>query len=246
MNGPAAAVKSALAPGGTLRVGINYGNFLLVRRDAASGALDGVAPDLARELGRRAGLSVRLVPFLGAGIMADAVKKDAWDIAFLAAEPARAADIAFTPAYVEIESGYLVPPGSSLRSIDEVDRKGVRIAVAAKSAYDLFLTRSLKQAQLMRVEGIPESFALFVKEKLDALAGLKPGLIADAEKLPGARVLEGRFTAVQQGIGTPKARETAVPWLREFVEDVKSSGLVAALIEKHGIRGLTVAATAGK
>jgi polar amino acid transport system substrate-binding protein len=238
---PTTAAKAELAPGGKLRVGINYGNFLLVQRDPQTKALNGVAPDLARELGRRLDAATELVPYDSAGRMADAVGENAWDVAFLAAEPARANQIAFTAAYVEIESSYLVPPGSPFRAIEDVDRPGVRIACAAKSAYDLYLTRSLKHAQLVRAEGIPQSYELFVSQKLDALAGLKPGLVADAPKLPGSRVLEGRFTAVQQGIGTPKARGVGAEYLRRYVEDVKASGLVAKLIEKHGIRGLTVA-----
>ena len=232
--------KTELAPGGRLRVGINYGNFLLVQRDPQTKALNGVAPDLARELGRRLGADTELIPYDSAGKMADAVAESAWDVAFLAAEPQRANQIACTAAYVEIESSYLVPAGSPIRTIEEVDRPGVRIACASKSAYDLYLTRSLKHAELVRADGIPQSYELFISQKLDALAGLKPGLVTDAPKLPGSRVLEGRFTAVQQGIGTPKARTAGAAYLRSYVEDVKASGLVAKLIEKHGIRGLTL------
>lgn len=239
-----AAVKADLAPSGRLRAGINYGNFLLVQRDAATDELRGVAPDLALEIGRRLGVPVELVPFESAGKLADAVGRDVWDVAFLAAEPARAQQIAFTAAYVEIESSYLVAADSPLRRIEDVDREGIRIAVAAKSAYDLYLTRNLKHARLVRADGIPESLELFLREKLDALAGLRPGLVADAQKVPGSRVLEGRFTTVQQGIGTPKARTAGAKYLREYAEDVKASGLVARLIDKYGIRGLTVAPAA--
>ncbi|HYT85204.1 MAG TPA: transporter substrate-binding domain-containing protein, partial [Burkholderiales bacterium] len=183
------AARSELAPTGKLRVGINYQNFLLVNKNPASGEYSGIAVDLGRELGRRLGVPVELVPFETAGKLADAVKAGAWDVAFLANEPVRANEIAFSSAYLEIEAGYLVPAGSPIRSIAEVDREGVRIAVSAKSAYDLYLTRNLQRAKLLRAPTIDASYELFVRDKLDALAGLKPRLATDAEKLPGSRVL---------------------------------------------------------
>ena len=238
------AARSELAPTGTLRVGINYGNFLLVLKDSASGEPQGIAPDLARELGRRAGVPVEFVRFDQAGKMADAVRAGVWDVAFLAAEPARANEIAFTTAYLEIEATYLVPAGSPIRTIAEVDRPGVRIAVANKAAYDLYLSRTLKHAELVRAEGLDGSYELFLAQKLDVLSGLKPRLLMDLEKLPGARILDGRFTAVQQGIGTPKVRAAAAAYLREFVEETKSAGLVAQAIARHGVRGVNVAPAA--
>lgn len=241
MSEMTAAVRAELAPSGRLRVGLNYGNFLLVLEDDASGAPRGIAPDLARELGRRLGVPVEFVRYHQAGKMADAVTSGAWDVAFLAAEPARANVIAFTAAYLEIEAGYLVPPGSPIRTIDEVDRPGVRIAVANKAAYDLYLSRTLERAELVRAEGIPASYDLFVAQKLDALSGLKPRLLIDVERLPGARILDGRFTAIQQGIGTPVARAAGAEYLRAFVEEIKSSGLVADAIARHGVRGVNVA-----
>jgi polar amino acid transport system substrate-binding protein len=236
-----AAVRSDLAPTGTLRVGLNYSNFLLTGRDPVSGNPRGVAVDLAQELGRRLGVPAEFVGYDSPGKMGDAGKVGAWDIAFFAAEPARAADIAFTAAYLEIEATYLVPAGSPLRSIAEVDREGVRISVSNRSAYELFLSRTLQRAQLMRVDGVDASFEQFVAKKLEALAGLRPRLVMDAEKLPGSRVLEGRFTAIQQAIGTPKGRDAGAQYLREFVEDVKASGLVARVIERNGVRGVSVA-----
>ncbi len=237
-------MRSELAPTGTLRVGINYGNFLLVTRDPAGGEPRGIAVDLAREVGRRMGVAVEFVGYEAAGKMAEAVTAGAWDVAFLGAEPQRANAIAFTAAYLEIPVTYLVPAGSPLHTIADVDREGVRIAVAEKSAYDLFLSRSLRHARLLRAQGIDASFTLFVAEKLEALAGLKPRLVTDAERLPGARVLDGRFTAVQQAIGTPRAREAGARYLRAFVEEVKASGMVAQAIEKHGVRGVSVAPSA--
>jgi len=238
------AVRSELAPTGKLRAGINYGNFLLVKKDPGGGAPSGVAPDLARELGRRAGVAVEFVPYDQAGKLAEGVRAGAWDIAFLGNEPQRANEIAFSAAYLEIEATYLVPAGSPIRSAADVDRPGVRIAVADKAAYDLYLSRNLKHAELVRAEGIDGSYALFVGQKLDVLAGLRPRLVTDVEKLPGSRILDGRFMAVQQSIGSPRGRDAAAKYLREFIEEVKASGFVGRAIETHGVRGVSVAAKA--
>ena len=182
-----------------------------------------------------------LVAFETAGKLADAVKAGAWDVAFLGKEPTRANEIAFSEAYLEIEAGYLVPAGSPIRTIEDVDHEGVRVAVSAKSAYDLYLTRNLQRAKLFRAPTVDASYELFVSDKLDALAGLKPRLVMDAEKLPGSRVLEGRFSAVKQSIGTPQGRPSGAKYLREFTEDAKASGFVAKAIERHAVRGVSVA-----
>ncbi len=233
--------KAELVPTGTLRVGVNLGNFLLVSKDPATGELRGIVPDLAGELARRLGTTAQLISYSGAGQVADTAKSGAWDAGFIGAEPQRAEEIAFTPAYLEIPATYLVPAGSSIRSLDEVDRPGVRIAVSARSAYDLYLSRNLVHAQLVRAEGLSASYDLFIAEKLDVLSGLLPRLATDVERLPGARILGGKFTAVQQAIGTPKARTAAAAYLREFVADIKTSGLVARLIDRHGAKGVNVA-----
>ena len=235
------AARSELAPTGKLRVGINHSNFLLVNPGSPHGAPKGIAPDLALELGKRVGVPVEFVSFDAAGKTADAIRDALVDAGFIASEAERASVIDFSSAYLELPATYLVPPGSPIRSLSDVDRKGVRIAISGRSAYDLYLSRTLKNAELVRAEGIPSSFKLFVDEKLDALAGLKPGLIADAQKLPGSRLLEGHFTAVQQSIGVPKKREAAARYVREFVEDAKRSGLVAQLVEKHAVKGVNVA-----
>jgi polar amino acid transport system substrate-binding protein len=235
------AARNELAPSGTLRVGLNMQNFLLVNKDPKSGEPVGIVPDLARELGRVSGLPLEFVQFDRAGKLAEAVREGAWDVAFLAAEPARAKEIAFTPAYLEIDATYLVPAGSPIRSLAEVDRTGVRIAAAEKSAYDLYLTRTLKHATLVRTPGIDASYERFVADGLEVLAGLKARLVADAEKLPGSRILEGRFTAVQQAIGTPIGRDAGAAFLREFATHAKASGLVAQAIARHGVRGVSVA-----
>jgi len=230
-----------LTPTGKLRVGVNLGNFLLVQRNA-DGSVRGIVPDLAHELARRLGVTAELLLHEKVGDVADGAKKDAWDVAFIGAEPQRAAEIDFTAPYVEIEATYLVPAGSPIKSIADVDRKGVRIAVAGRSAYDLWLSRNIRNAELVRAENIEGSYQVFVKDKLEVLAGLKPRLLEDAAKLPGACILEGRFTAVQQAIGTPRGRPEGAAYLRKFAEDIKASGLVAQLIERHGVRGLSVAA----
>ena len=230
-----------LAPTGKLRVGLNYGNFLLVLRDKPDGTPQGIAPDLARELARRLEMSVEFVKFDAAGKLADGVKSGAWDVAFLGNEPQRAAEIAFSPAYLEIPVTYLVPAGSAIRTMAEVDKPGVRIAVADKAAYHLFMMRELKHAELVTAEGIDGSYKLFIDSRLDVLAGLKPRLLTDQQKNPGSRVLDGQLTSVQQSIGTPKSREAAARYLKEYAQDVKKSGLVAELIARHKAPGVSVA-----
>lgn len=235
------ATVSELAPTGKLRIGLNYSNFLLVLKDAPDGSPQGIAPDLGRELASRLGVKPDFVKFDAAGKLADGVKKGMWDVAFLGNEPARANEIAFTPAYLEIPVTYLVPAGSPLKTFADVDQPGVRIAVADQSAYHLFLTRSLKKAELVAADGIEGSYKMFADLKLEALAGLKPRLITDAQRLPGSRILDGQVTAVQQSIGTPKSRETAARYLKEFVEDVKAKGLIGEAISRHKVNGVTVA-----
>jgi polar amino acid transport system substrate-binding protein len=243
MTAPSKTAITEFTPTGKLRVGLNMSNFLLTAKDAA-GAPIGLAPDLGRELGKRLGVEVVLVPYPNPGALADDANKGKWDVGFLGAEPQRANEIDFTAAYVEIEATYLVPPGSNLRTIAEVDAKGIRIAISGKSAYDLYLTRNLKNAELVREQGADAVFKKFVEGKLDALAGLRPRLVTDHDNLPGSRILDGNFTAVQQAAGTPKGRPAAAQYLREFIEDIKATGLVAKTIEKNNVRGLTVAAAA--
>jgi polar amino acid transport system substrate-binding protein len=236
----APALVSAIAPTGKLRAGINHGNPVLATRDP-SGELRGVAVDLARELARQIGVPLELVSYEAAGKMAEAARTGAWDVAFLAIDPERAAEISFTAPYLEIEGAYLVPAGSSLRVIEDVDREGVRLAVSAKSAYDLFLTRNLRNAELVRAPNPNAAFELLVDGKADVVAGVRQPLVSNAARLPGSRVLDGRFMAIQQSLGTPKGRDAGLKYLREFIEDVKASGFVAKAIEKAGISGVSVA-----
>jgi polar amino acid transport system substrate-binding protein len=235
------ALVHQLAPTGSLRAAINMSNFLLVTGRSASGDPEGVAPDMARGIADRLGVPIRYVPFSDPGSLADAAGRDVWDIGLIGAEPQRAEKIAFSPAYVEIESTYLVAAGSRLRTIADVDSPGVRIAAMERSAFGLWLDRNIRHATVVRAASLDASFERFTAEKLDALAGLRPRLIADARKVPGSRVLEGRFMSVRQAIGTAPANRVAIEFIRDYVEDAKRSGVVAALIEKHGARGLTVA-----
>jgi polar amino acid transport system substrate-binding protein len=234
-------VINELAPSGKLRVGINHSNFLLVNPGSPHGSPRGIAPDLGAELARRLGVPVEFMSFDGAGKLADAVKDAVVDVGFIGNEPQRAEVIAFSPAYLELPVTYLVPAGSPIRTIGDVDRSGVRISVSARSAYDLFLTRELKLATLVRSESIPASVKTFGEQKLDALAGLKPGLMDEAKKFPGSRVLDGQVTTVQQSVGVPKKREAAAKLVRDFVEAAKAEGFVTKAVERHGVRGVTVA-----
>lgn len=234
------SLRSTLAPNGTLRAGINYGNPVLAKRDPASGELTGVAVELARELARRAGLPIELVPFGSAGKLFEGVKTGAWDAAFLAIDPARAAEIDFTPPYIEIEGTYLVPAGSTISTILDVDRAGVRVAVSASSAYDLFLSRNLKHAELVRASDPNSAFTLILAGEADVVAGVRQHLSSHAGKLPGARVLDDRFMAIEQALGIPKGRGEGAQYLRQFIEDAKASGLVLRALEKAGVEGVSI------
>jgi polar amino acid transport system substrate-binding protein len=235
------AVRSDLAPSGTLRAGVNYGNFILATKDPASGESRGVAIDLLREIAGRLQVSTQIIAYDKVGVMVDEAKTGAWDIAFLGSEPAREREISFTAAYLEIEATYLVPGASTLRHASEVDRDGVVVTAAARANYELYLTRTLKQAKLISAPDGGAAFELLVTGKVQALAGLKEGLFGLAEKLPGSRILDGRFMGVQQSIGIPRGREAGLRFLRAVVEDAKASGLVARAIERTGARGVTVA-----
>ncbi len=226
-----------LAPTGVLRAGINMANSLLVTGATPAGDPEGVAADMAREIADRLGVAIKYVPFKSPGELADAAGGDIWDIGLIGAEPSRAEKIDFTAAYVEIEATYLVPEGSPFKSVGDVDGEGVRIAVSGRSAYDLYLTRSLKHAELVRAAGVSAAFDLFVAEKMDALAGLRPALTKDAARLAGSRVIDGQYTAVQQAVGCARGLDAGAAFLQAFVEEVKAGGLVTELIERHGVVG---------
>ncbi|MGB6537894.1 MAG: transporter substrate-binding domain-containing protein [Xanthobacteraceae bacterium] len=234
-------IVAELAPTGVLRAAINMGNFLLVTGKTASGDPQGVAPDMGAEIARRLGVSVRYVPFERPSTLAEAAGTNVWDIGLIGAEPQRAAKIAFTDAYCEIDATYLLQPNSPYRTAAELDRPGARIAVRRGAAYCLWLERNIKHATVLASEAADAPFDQFVAEKLDALAGLRPGLLEDAKKVPGGKILPGNFMTVQQAIGTGKANAAGAKFLQEFVTDAKKSGLVARLIEKHRVVGLSVA-----
>lgn len=234
-------IVAELAPTGVLRAGINMSNFLLVTGKTASGDPQGVAPDMAAEIARRLGVPVRYVQFERPSKLAEAAGTNSWDIGLIGAEPARAEKITFTPAYCEIEATYLVQPNSPCQTVADVDRPGLRISVRRGAAYDLWLSANLKYATLLRSDSAEGPFNQFVAEKLDAYAALRPQLLEDVKKLPGSRILPGNFTTVQQAIGTEKKNGASAAFLREFVAEAKKSGLVARLIEKHRVAGLSVA-----
>jgi polar amino acid transport system substrate-binding protein len=236
-----AAVRADLAPSGKVRAGINYGNFILAQKDKASGESRGVAVDLANELGRRLGVPVEIVAYDSVAAMGDAAPSGAWDIAFLGSDPAREKIMSFTAAYVELDATYLVPAASPLKNASEVDRAGLRITAPARANYELYLQRNLKQAKLLSVANNDAALELMTAGKADALAGLTQGLVNMGSKLPGSRIVEGRFMAVQQSIAVPKGRDAGLAYLRSVVEDAKASGLVARAVERTGAKGVTVA-----
>jgi polar amino acid transport system substrate-binding protein len=239
------AAKAELTPAGKLRAGINFQNRLLTTL-GPNGEQGGVAVEFAHELARRLGVPIEIIPYKSAGALADSVRTGEWDISVLGDEPQRAKEIAFASPLTEIEATYLVPAGSPLKSVEEVDRAGIRIVSPAKSAFDLYLSRTIRHAQLVQIEGPSAAKEHFVREKLDALAGLRPGLLEIAPTLPGARILDGNFTVVRHTVGTPRGRDAAAAYLRDLVEDVKAAGLVAEWIVKSGVKGLSVAPPAAR
>jgi polar amino acid transport system substrate-binding protein len=229
-----AEIRTALAPSGTLRAAINFGNPVLAQSDPATGEARGVSVAIARELGRRLQVPVQLVTFDAAGRVFAALANDAWDVAFLAIDPKRATEIAFTPPYVIIEGGYLVRNESPLAAIADVDRPGVRIAAASGSAYELYLTRTLQHAELVRAPSGPEALALFFEDGLDVLAGVKSPLARLAQSRADVRVMDGRFMAIEQAMGVPRARAGGVAHLRSLLEELKASGFVADALARSG------------
>jgi polar amino acid transport system substrate-binding protein len=240
MNAIPPEILRELAPAGVLRAAINLGNEVLAQR-APTGALQGVSVDLAKEIGRQLGVPVNFTTFDAAGKVFESVKSNTLDVMFLAIDPVRAAEILFTAPYVIIEGTYLVREKSSLQSIEDFDRKDVRIAVGKGAAYDLFLSRTLRHASLIRSETSAGAVDLFVQRDLDAAAGVKQPLLGYAAAHPGFRVIDGRFTAIEQAIGTPKGRPAARAWLQNFIEDMKRTGFVAAALEKSNQRDASVA-----
>lgn len=237
-------VVTELAPSGRLRAAINFGNPVLAQKDTATGEPRGVSAALARELAQRLGVPIEFVTFDAAGKVFDALQANAWDVAFLAIDPVRAAGIDFTAPYVLIEGIYVVPSGSPLRTVEDVDRDGVRVAVGRGSAYDLYLTRALKQAKLVREPSSAAALDAFLKDRLEAAAGVKQPVVAFAQDHPDVRVIPGRFMSIEQAMGTPKGRAAGIRYLRKFVEEMKSSGFVAKALALSGQSDAAVAPAA--
>ncbi len=229
-----AGVSKQLAPTGALRAAINYNNPLLARRDAATGELGGLAVDLSQELAGRVGVRLELIPYDAAGKITASAAEDIWDIAFLAIDPIRGQNIDFTAAYIELEGTYMVPAVSSLHRIEDVDHEGVRIAVTGGSAYDLFLSRELRHAQIVRATDTPKSMELMLEQKLDAVAAVRTALVAEARQVPGMHVLNGHFMTIPQAAGVPKGRPVAARYVSAFIEEMKASGFVAGALKKYG------------
>lgn len=237
-------VRSQLAPDGTLRAALNLSNFLLNSGRSSQGEWLGVAPDLARAIALELGVEVAFVPYPSPGEVADAADTGAWTIALIGADPVRARRIGFTAPYVEIESTYLVPPGSNLVTPADVDQPGQTIAAFTGSAYELWLRRNLKHATLVMATSIDDSLNRCREGGLSALAGLRSRLVIDRETWPGSRVLDENFMKVQQAIGTQKDNAAGWEYLLAFVEKAKTEGLVARLISRHKADGLSVAQSA--
>jgi len=236
-----AAARDELTPTGKLRAGINYGNFILAAKDKVTGEPSGVAIDLLRDIAHRLNVSVEIIDYDSPAVMGEAAPTNAWDIAFLGSAPQREKFMNFTRAYLEIDATYLVPGDSPFKTAAEVDRDGIRISAYARANFELFLKRNLKHAHLTSTQKREEAFELLAAGKVDALADLTQGLLNMAPKLPGSRVLDGRFMGVQQSVAVPKGRDSSLAYLSRVVEEAKRSGLVARGIARLGVQGVSVA-----
>ncbi len=235
------ALRDQMAPTGVLRAAVNFGNVSLAQKDPAGGDPRGVAPDIARELARRLRVPIVYVIYDTAGKVTETAQQNAWDVAFLAVDPVRAKTIAFSAPYVEIGGTYVVRKDSALRKVADFDRKGVRIAVARASGYDLFLTRTLRNAELVRVATSSAAVDLFVEQKLDAVAGIRELMTQIARRDPGLRVIEDNYMTIGQAVGVPRGRDAAAAYLPGFVEELKASGFVAASLKRSGSEDAMVA-----
>ena len=239
---PTPEARQALAPTGKLRVGLQLGNPLNVIDDAASGERRGVAFDLGRELARRIGVPFEPVLYPSVGALLDSGKSGAWDVAFVGFSPARAKEWSFSPLHLEVEFGYLVPGGSAISAVGDVDRPGIRVAVQEKSGPDSFFSRTLKNAVVVRASSNPGALETVKSGKADAMGSLKPILFEMSKQLPGSRVLEGRPGMDPHALAMPQGRDLGAAYARKFIEEAKSAGLVSAAIQRAGLRGVVVAA----
>lgn len=237
---PSAEVRNALAPTGTLRVGILPANALQVTKDA-SGELKGVSIDIGKALAHRLGVPFTPVSYSSPPALIAGQKSTQWDVAFLAFDPARAKDVAFVAPYMEVEFGYLVLQKSRIKALSDVDAPGIRIATGAKGGPDLFLSHNLKQAELIRVSNVATAIEMLKSGKADAVAANKPTLFVESDRLPGSRVLDGRFLVAPYSMVIAKDRGVGEGYVRKFIEEAKASGLIKSSIEKAGLRGVVVA-----
>ena len=234
----------SFAPSGTLRVGINLGNPVLASEDTATKQLSGISVDIANEIGKRINLPIQLIPFKSAGATVDGIKNGELDMVFVAIDPVRGADISYTPAYIQIEGAYMVKASSPLKSNVEVDVAGTEIVVGKGSAYDLYLTREIKNATLLRAASSQAVIDDFMSGKGNVAAGVKQQLESDAKRYEGLRMLPGRFMVINQSIGISKARpdfEKTTAYLSEVISQLKQSGFVANSMQRHHIQGAKVA-----
>ena len=238
---PTPEARQALAPTGKLRVGLQLGSPHNVIRDSGSGEMKGVGFDLGKELARRKGVPFEPVLYPSVAALLDGGKAGAWDVAFVGFSPARATEWDFTARHLEIEFGYLVPGGSSISTMADVDRPGIRVAVQERSQPDIFLSRTVKNAVVVRAPSLAGTVEMLKSGRADAIFSIKPSLFEISNQLAGSRVLEGRPGIDPHAMAMPKGRDLGVAYARKFVEDAKSEGLVKAAIERAGIRGAVVA-----
>ena len=241
MNSLTLKAREQLAPDGVLSAAVYLGNFLLVTGRSPSGEPTGIAPDICHAIAKRLDVHLNLTGYETQNEVVEAAASGRCGIVLVGSDPARAQKVTFTSAYAELEACYLVSADSPIQNIAQVDQPGVRIASFFKSAYDLWLQRNLKHATLVHADSLQASNELFVNERLDALAGLKTGLVSFSKKVPGSRLLEGQFTGIQQAIATKKANLEAIDFLNASVEEFIRSGLVTKLIEQYGVQGLSAA-----
>ena len=230
-------ILKQLAPKGYLRAAINLSNFLLVTGKDNHGDPEGVSPDLAKALANELNVEVKLIPFQRPGELADAVSDDIWDIGNIANEPERAKSITFSSPYTLIESTFLVRDSSNINSLNDVDREGIRIAVAERSAYDLWLTKNIKNAELIRAKSIDLSFSIFQKNEYEVLAGLKPKLIDDLKNTENCKILPGAFTFIKQCIGSKPGNPEAEKYINNFIEKNIENGFIEKLLIKYNVLG---------
>jgi polar amino acid transport system substrate-binding protein len=240
-NRNVSTVMKEFAPSGTLRAAINFGNPILASKDPITGEASGVSVDLARALAKRLGLPLELVPYNAAGKVVEGVLAQQWDIGFVAIDPERGRDMDYTAPYVVIEGAYMVRQDSPIRANADVDKVGNRVVVGKGSAYDLFLTRAIKHAQIVRAPTSPAVADTMAGQNLEVAAGVRQQLEADAKRVPNLRMLDGRFMVINQAMALPKSRPDALSYLRAFVEEMKRSGFVAEALKRHRINGAAVA-----